>query len=200
MKTKARRLNGVAENLDLDQRIKAALAAVKAEDMATLKNLYKTSPRKVYEQADAEFANTMDAAQMVGLRTDRAFGWAVAERWKATFLAHLGTGDNLENADPERMVAVATAWANLMIIVTGCDLAAERLGLEIADLMAFSAWFAEDEWQKVRGYKSEVVEEGPVEAWIQQGAKDYADALLEIWLAEHGRAPVVQQWTGWGVA
>jgi len=189
VKTKAKRLNGVAENLDLDQRIRAALAAVKAEDMATLKNLYETAPRKTYTQADAEFANTMDAAQMVGLQVDRAFGFSLSERWRANFTAYIGIGDDLDKADPERLQEVALAWADLMAIVVGCDQLAERLGLNIDQLLAFSSWYVNDEWQKVKKFMAEVVK-GPIETFIDERAKGYADALLKIWHAEHGRAQV----------
>jgi hypothetical protein len=191
LKSKEKRLNGVAEQLNLDQRIRAALAAVRAEDMATLKNLYVTAPQRTYTQTDANFCDTMDAAENVSLRVDRAFGRALAERWKATFLCCVGTGDDLDNADPERLQGIALAWCELMAIVVGCGMAAERLGLATGDFLAFSAWHAEGEWQNVENYMAEVVE-GPVQKWIDENGQRYADALLEIWRSQRGRVPAVQ--------
>ena len=99
LKTRQKRLDNVAVNMDINQRIRAALAAVKAEDQETLKLLHETAPQRTYTQTDANFCNTMDAVENVGLRVDRAFGRALAERWKATFLCCVGTGDDLDNAD-----------------------------------------------------------------------------------------------------
>ena len=191
LKTRQKRLDNVAVNMDINQRIRAALAAVKAEDQETLKLLHETAPQRTYTQTDANFCNTMDAVENVGLRVDRAFGRALAERWKATFLCCVGTGDDLDNADPERLQGIALAWSELMAIIVGCDIAAERLGLATGDFLAFSVWHADGEWQNVGNYMAEVVE-GPVQKWIDENGQRYADALLEIWRSQRGRVPAVQ--------
>jgi len=188
MKAKQKRLDGVAENFGTDQRIRAALSAIKADDNETLAMLGKTAPKFDYKLTDPNFTAAIVTAEIVGVRLDRSFLWATGERWKLRGRAMSSL--HAEKIPEDLMTQVGALTADLICLVRGVDIAAERLGLTVDQMMAFSCTIDTEDWKGLAAHIEEF--EGETREHLETAANTWADQILELWRAAGGKVPQVE--------
>jgi hypothetical protein len=147
MKNRERRLDEVAEKLTRPERIRAVLTAMSEDSQTTIAQLYETAPVFSYDATDLSFSKTITAVEIFSLRVDRTFFYHEARRWKA--FAHM----DHEWRDPEE--PEPEGWKedplhillDEMVLVRSCEVFAERVGLKVAQLLAFSTACDSKEWR-----------------------------------------------------
>ena len=185
-RAKGKRIAAVAGELNTAERIKAALAAVRADDRDGLKFLHQTAPRKTYTQCDAQLTDTLDAAESVGLRVDRGFYEALARRWRGTFFV-LGRRDReLDLDDDEHFAEACAAIADMMAMVRGAEITADRLGFDLEELLAFSAAAGSADWKSIAERVADA--DAEMKAGLEALAEVFAEAMLTIWREAGGKA------------
>ena len=127
MGNQKKRLDRISANLSAKERSIAILDAVRRDDMATAISLEEATPRKSYRGPDGAVRQTVDVVENLSLRFDRAFYSSVLV---------LQVADRV--VDVKANEVVATIERELFAQVSGLEIFAERVGLSLERLLAFS--------------------------------------------------------------
>ena len=127
MRNQKKRLDKISVNLSAKERSFAILDAVRRNDMTTAISLEEDTPKKSYRGPDAAVRQTIDAAENLSLRFDRSF-------YSAILLLQIA--DDVEDDDVNDVVSKIESeiYAN----ISGLELFAERVGLSLERLLAYS--------------------------------------------------------------
>jgi sugar-specific transcriptional regulator TrmB len=133
MGNQKKRLDKLSANLSAKERSIAILDAVRRDDMATAISLAEATPRKSYRSPDGAVRQTIDVVENLSLRFDRAFYSSVLV---------LQVADRV--VDVKANEVVATIERELLAQVSGLEIFAERVGLSLERLLAFSTALEND--------------------------------------------------------
>ena len=117
---------------------------------------------------------------------DRGFYEALARRWRGTFYG-LGRRDReLDLDDDEYFAEACAAIADMMAMVRGAEITADRLGFDLEELLAFSAAVDSKDWQSIAERVADADDE--MKAGLEALAEVFAEAMLTIWREAGGKA------------
>jgi len=162
VRNRDRRLNEAEKKLTRPERIKAVLEAMREDDHSTIAKLYETAPVFDYTATDLGFSKTITAVEIFSLRVDRTFFYHETRRQKA--IAHM----DLEWRDPDE--PEPEGWKedplhvllDEMILVHSCQVFADRIGLTLGELLAFSTAIDTAEWNHASAMVRECGEPEPL--------------------------------------
>jgi len=127
MVNQKKRLEKLSAGLPPKERSIAILDAVRRGDMATAISLEEATPTKSYQGSDLAVRQTIDAAENLSLRFDRAF-------YASVMILQVGEGVESEIA----IEAMSKIENELFAQVSGLEIFAERIGLPLERLLSFS--------------------------------------------------------------
>ena len=135
-KTQGRRFERVAQTLTTRERLPAVLDAMADDKQEVISTLYRTAPVYSYSATDQKLCNAVDAAEAFGLRVDRTFYHSYVRYWRAIAFLDAADWQDAEPEPPERKEHPLSALADVMIYVRALQILANRLGLELRQLLA----------------------------------------------------------------
>ena len=127
MGNQKKRLDKILVNLSAKERSIAILDAVRRDDMATAISLEEATPRKSYRGPDGAVRQTINVVENLSLRFDRAFYSSVLVLQVAEQISGKQATDLAVRLEKE-----------IYAKVSGLEIFAERVGLSIDRLLAFS--------------------------------------------------------------
>ena len=170
MGNQKKRLDRISANLSAEERSIAILDAVRRDDMATAISLEEATPRKSYRGPDGAVRQTINVVENLSLRFDRAFYSSVLV---------LQVADRV--VDVKANEVVTKIERELFAQVSGLEIFAERVGLSLERLLAFSTALEND---LVKCYQRDLNTLSEVELELAQSACSAIDSLWKN-LASH---------------
>lgn len=173
MKTNERRITKLCENMSAKDSTRAILDAVRADDCGLRDKLLEAVPRVKCTSRDPRVTFTVAASESLSLRFDRTFFHLLATRF-ACQLPHI-----LKEEPPKDILtAIDNMDTELLALTTGAEIFAERIGLNLEQVLAFSTVLDAEHHKDIKQPRDTLSEHD------LEKAKEVADAFQKAWSLE----------------